>query len=110
MYQRKIYPIIFERDKCFPGGESAHDLQERAERAIGNIVMPHVWDVIQSGRDDRIALVSHGLCISELVAALLRKDERVATDAHGKKWTGLRNTAWTRVKVTTRVSKHASLP
>lgn len=99
MYARGIYPVIYDRTGKFPGGESMNDLQERAERAVRDVVLPHVWNMARSGQDDRIALVSHGLCISELVAALVRRDSRALSDAHGKTWTGLQNTAWTRVGV-----------
>jgi len=44
-----------------------------------------------------VALVSHGLCISEMVPALLRRDHSGA--AVPDHYRGLRNTGWTRVTV-----------
>jgi len=79
------------------------DLEERAQKAISEIVLPHVWQALKDGkRDVEVALVSHGLCISELVAALVRKDtevERKGGEALGGEYTGLLNTAWTRITI-----------
>ncbi len=75
-----------------------NDLQARAELAIKDIVLPYVKEDAFSGEDIHIAIVSHGLCISELVSALMRLDH---FKAGGGNWTGLLNTAWTRVAVDT---------
>lgn len=48
-----------------------------------------------------VAIASHGLCIGELVAALVRLDPDAV---HTMRFTGLSNTAWTRVNVRIRVS------
>ena len=61
--------------------------------------MPNVWEMARSGKDLHVAVVSHGLCISELISATLRKDKDAATGGPEKRWTGLLNTAWTRVTV-----------
>ncbi|KAJ3839643.1 phosphoglycerate mutase [Lentinula raphanica] len=87
-----IYPVLYDRDEKFPSGESLNDLASRADRAIMECVIPH----LKSEGDFHIALVSHGLCISELVAALLRLDPDSRRDVSYK---GLLNTAWTRVSV-----------
>ena len=58
-------------------------------------ILPHV------GTDNvHVAIASHGLCISEMVAALLRLDPGSRRDIS---YAGLLNTAWTRVEVQLRV-------
>ena len=98
-YARGTFPVIYNRKDKFPSGESLNDLQTRAERAMEEIIMPHVWNAAKSGEKAHIAVVSHGLCISELIAALMRKDCDAPPGAQGGKWTGLMNTAWTRVTI-----------
>ncbi|KLO15967.1 phosphoglycerate mutase-like protein [Schizopora paradoxa] len=98
LYERGVFPILYNREDGFPGGESLNDLQVRAERAIKDIVLPYVKD----GQEDiHIAIVSHGLCISELVSALVRLDHFKTSNSD---WTGLLNTAWTRVTLDTAAS------
>lgn len=108
LYARGIYPVLYDRAEKFPDGESLNDLQERAERAMNEIVMPFVWETAKTGyRNDgaHIAVVSHGLCISELIAALARKDKDAKfAGKGGKTWTGLLNTAWTRLTIDVVVS------
>ncbi|EPQ54431.1 phosphoglycerate mutase-like protein [Gloeophyllum trabeum ATCC 11539] len=97
-YARGIYPVLFNRAEAFPGGESLDDLAKRAEEAVGRLVMPHVWEAARKGkRGVHVALVSHGLCISELIAALMRKNAGGGGSAD--KYKGLLNTAWTRVAI-----------
>ncbi|KAE9394785.1 phosphoglycerate mutase-like protein [Gymnopus androsaceus JB14] len=92
LFAKGIYPVLFERDEKFPGAESLNDLAARADEAITECIVPH----LRFGKDHHIALVSHGLCISELIAALLRLDPDSRRDISYK---GLLNTAWTRVTV-----------
>ncbi|PSR70465.1 hypothetical protein PHLCEN_2v13616 [Hermanssonia centrifuga] len=101
---RGLYPVLHERSQKFPEGESLNDLALRAEQAINEIVMPYVWQAARDGKKGiHIALVSHGLCISELVPALLKKD---ASGQHiGRDYRGLLNTAWTRVVLDVKGSK-----
>lgn len=100
LYARGVYPVISNREDKFPDGESLTDLQVRAERAVAELVTPNVWESARSGKDLHIAVVSHGLCISELIGAVLRTDKDAATSgAGGKRWTGMLNTSWTRVTV-----------
>ncbi|KAG7094984.1 hypothetical protein E1B28_005781 [Marasmius oreades] len=88
-----VFPVLTGRDEHFPEGESLNDLARRAGEAIHECVLPH----LQGGNPDgHILLASHGLCISELVAALVRMDP----DADpGVDYRGLFNTAWTRAIV-----------
>jgi len=84
-----IYPVLGGRAEKFPEGESLDDLSRRAEEAVSECIIPHLR---QDGT--HIAIASHGLCISELVAALLRLDPESRRDIS---YTGLVNTGWTRV-------------
>lgn len=98
LFAQGIYPVLYHRDEKFPGAESLNDLALRAEKAIMECVIPH----LQSEEDAHIAMVSHGLCISELVAALLRLDPDSRRDTSYK---GLLNTAWTRATVSIKVCR-----
>ncbi|KAK0464247.1 phosphoglycerate mutase [Desarmillaria tabescens] len=98
LYAQGIYPSPRDRGESFPEGESRNDLRRRAEQAVDEILLPYVW---QSARDGttgvRVALISHGLFIKELIAALVGRDAQgKTTDLYYK---GLRNTAWARVTV-----------
>lgn len=101
-FARGLYPVLHERWQKFPEGESLDDLAARASLAIEELVMSHVRRAAREGRKGvHIALVSHGLCISELVPALLKKD---SSGTHsGKNYRGLLNTAWTRITVDVKV-------
>ncbi|KAJ7185587.1 phosphoglycerate mutase [Mycena filopes] len=87
-----IFPVLNKRDVGFPEGESLDDLARRAEAAIADCVVPH----LTAEGDVHVAIASHGLCISELVAALLRLDPDSRRDIS---YAGLLNTAWTRAVV-----------
>ncbi|KAG5646713.1 hypothetical protein DXG03_002395 [Asterophora parasitica] len=87
-----IYPVLSGRTAKFPGGESLEDLARRAEEAIEECVVRH----LDEGKDIHVALASHGLCISELVPALLRLDPETRKDVS---YAGLLNTAWHRATV-----------
>ncbi|KAG1820745.1 hypothetical protein EV424DRAFT_1347109 [Suillus variegatus] len=53
------YPILYESEKrvAFPGGESAEDLTRRGEKAVRDVVLPHVVNVARSGMDEHITLM-----------------------------------------------------
>ncbi|ETW81709.1 hypothetical protein HETIRDRAFT_25713, partial [Heterobasidion irregulare TC 32-1] len=91
------FPVLHHDDEKFPGGESLNDLAARANRAIEELVLPHVWTAAKEGEKGvHIALVSHGLCISQLMIQLLKHN----TDGpDGGDYRGLKNTAWSRVTV-----------
>ncbi|KAG6898770.1 hypothetical protein C0995_008422 [Termitomyces sp. Mi166 len=92
MIARGVYPVPLLRSDKFEGGESLDDLAARAEEAAKECVLPHV-----GGEGDvHVAVASHGLCISELVRAVLRLDPEAD---HEGSYTGLLNTAWTRITV-----------
>ncbi|KAF7347276.1 hypothetical protein MVEN_01482700 [Mycena venus] len=95
MFAKKNFPLAdYNRDQKFPEGESLNDLARRAESAIADCMAPHLAAAAQG--DIHIAIVSHGGCISELAAALLRLDPDSPRDVS---YEGLLNTAWTRAVV-----------
>jgi broad specificity phosphatase PhoE len=79
----QVYYTIHTRHDKFEGGESLDDVACRADEAIDTTVWPHVIEALRprplasfatdegKGRpeDVHIVLVSHGITISELVAA-----------------------------------------
>lgn len=107
-FAQGIYPVLYERRQKFPEGESLDEVVKRAERAIDELVMPHVWEAARAGKKGvHIALVSHGICISELIPVLVMKDE--SRQHPGHKWRGLLNTAWTRITVDVKVRTRPKL-
>lgn len=108
--QYNVYPMIHERNRRYPEGESYEDVARRADRVIRQFVLPHLIQPPSSlaGTDDgvlkhqkqHIALTSHGMCIGELVPALLRLDPEAPI---GEYYGGLHNTAWFRAVVQLRV-------
>jgi broad specificity phosphatase PhoE len=72
LFAEKKYPVLAHRNEKFPMGESLDDLGKRAEKAIRELVMPHVWKAAREGRKGvQLAVVSHGLCISEVLIHVL---------------------------------------
>lgn len=96
------YPILFNRNDRFPNGESLNDLAARAERSVDDLVLkPYLARAISLDVENvHVAVVSHGLCISELVLALLKRNDGGAPT---EDYRGLLNTAWTRVTVQVKV-------
>jgi len=103
LFSEGKYPILTHRSEKFPQGESLDDLGQRADRAIQGLVMPHVWRAKEEGaKEVKLAIVSHGLCVSELIPALLKRGVKSGPMVN---YRGLQNTAWTRVTVTVKDSK-----
>ena len=129
-----VYYTIHTRHEKFEGGESLDDLARRADQAIDATIWPHVVEALQPRlalmsenerrpEDAHVVLVSHGLTISELVAAreflldltflsgvvilthawtivLHRSPECHTSGVHGSKsFKGLPNTGWTQVLI-----------
>ncbi|KAF8155658.1 phosphoglycerate mutase [Crassisporium funariophilum] len=106
LYAQKVFPVLYQRDERFPEAESLDDLAARADVAIKECVLPHVPDAPHPvGQDSgvHIAIASHGLCIAELVGALLRLDPEADKDEN---YAGLMNTAWTRVVIRVKDGHH----
>ena len=101
-FARKLFPVLPSRAHKFPEGESLDDLAARAKQAVDDLLLPYVWSAARGGDHGlHVAIVSHGLCISELVPALLVRDQSGIHPGH--RYRGLLNTAWTRVTVKVKV-------
>lgn len=97
-YAQSLFPIHHERWRKFPSGESLDDLTERAEKAVREVILPHILTRLKSGiRGSQIAVASHGLLIAEMVPVLLKMDPTSAESRTS--FRGMHNTAWTRVTV-----------
>ena len=91
-----VYPMLYRNDEKFPGGESINELAQRANTAITAFVLPHVWQAAKEGKTGvHIAVVSHGLCISQMISELLK----MGTKQDEGDYRGLQNTAWTRLVI-----------
>jgi len=102
-FSKGLYPRLRDRTAKFPEGESLEDLRCRAEQAIEEILFPYLWQVVREGVNSgaNVVVVSHGLFINEIVAALLEKNLGGGNTA--STYTGLRNTAWTRMTIQIKV-------
>jgi len=121
-FAQGIFPALHSRSQRFPGGESLDDMALRAELVLETILLPHVIQEHKERQNRRvekkevgeeegnekmgrkIAVVSHGLFIGELVRAILNRD-KVWTTRRGeqidvKNLRGMKNTGWTRLEVT----------
>ncbi|KAH9478518.1 2,3-bisphosphoglycerate-dependent phosphoglycerate mutase [Psilocybe cubensis] len=113
LYEQKIFPVLYGREAKYPGAESLDELAQRTEIAIRECVLPHlqqqrslhpegaqmsVQEEGECGSGDgvHVAIASHGLCIAELISALLKLDPHAPTMS---RFGGLSNTAWTRMNV-----------
>ena len=102
-WARGIYPVPNGRKAKFPEGESLDDLKDRATQAVEELILPIIRDAVKGKKEDvHVALVSHGLCISELVSAVVGLDyERRSKglEVPDRQYAGLWNTAWTRATI-----------
>jgi broad specificity phosphatase PhoE len=93
-----VYPMLHGNDDKFPGGESISELGQRAHRAITTLVLPHVWQAVKEGKTGiHIAVVSHGLCIAQMISELLKMSAKQGLGMVD--YRGLLNTAWTRLVI-----------
>ena len=78
-------------------------MRDRARQAIKELLVPIIGDAVKEKKQDvHVALVSHGVCISELVVALVALDyERRSRslEVSDGRYVGLLNTAWTRATI-----------
>jgi len=96
-----IYPVPHGNDGKFPDGENLDDLERRAKEVVITLVLPHVWQTAKKGKAGvHVAVVGHGLCISQLISQLLRMS---ANQDEELDYRGLLNTAWTRVVIESEV-------
>lgn len=102
-WAKGIFPVLDGRQDKFPEGESLDDLRDRARQAVKELLVPIVRNAVKEKKENvHVALVSHGLCISELVAAVVGLDyERRSRglEVPDGQYTGLVNTAWTRATI-----------
>jgi len=97
--ERGIYLAWYGDDDRFPEGESIKDLAVRARTALDKLVFPHVWQAAKEGKTGvHVAIVGHGLCISELISELLNWDGKKLRRP-GSQYSDLPNVGWTRVVV-----------
>ncbi|KAF9267410.1 phosphoglycerate mutase-like protein [Marasmius fiardii PR-910] len=97
-YAQSVFPHPRKRNERFPGGESKEELAKRAECAINEIILQYVHQAVDE--DVRVAVVSHGLFIREMVDILMKMDITNSTIVYEYK--GLRNTGWTRMTIKAR--------
>ena len=91
-----VYPVLSRNDEKFPEGESIDELAQRANKAIAAFVLPHVWQAAKEGKTGiHVAIVSHGLCISQMIYELLK----MSAKQDDREYRGLLNTAWTRLVI-----------
>lgn len=78
-------------------------MRNRARQAVKELVVPIIRDAVKEKKENtHVALVSHGLCISEMVVAVLAFDHERRSKGlkvPDGQYTGMRNTAWTRVTI-----------
>jgi broad specificity phosphatase PhoE len=113
LYKEGIFPDfqIRGRDAKFPQGESLNDLEGRIQEVIKEFVLPLIFEKGlkrnfeveeegEGGSDYHVGFVSHGLCLFEMVNALLKLDsEREVL----KKYRGHYNTGWSRLQISLKV-------
>jgi broad specificity phosphatase PhoE len=95
-FEKGVYPAPHGRSERFPGGESLDDLAERAEKVIDEVLTPYIQE---DHEEVCVAVVSHGTFLSELMAALVKRDASLKTTVQARDFRGMRNTGWTKVVV-----------
>lgn len=102
------YPALTTRTSRFPNGESSEDVAQRVDTFISEYIIPHVLASLPDEEEPlNIFVVSHGIAISELIGAFLRRDPSRTEQLAPEAWRGLMNTAWTRLIVSLgQVSPH----
>lgn len=93
-YARGLFPILYTRSDKFPEGESLKEAEIRAKAFIEDVLT--MWVNKEEDEDTIVGVVSHGIFIGELVAALLRRGDG---QMDHKNLRGMKNTAWTQVEV-----------
>ncbi|THV06427.1 phosphoglycerate mutase-like protein, partial [Dendrothele bispora CBS 962.96] len=115
LYSQDIFPHIRDRNGRFPNGESKDDVAKRAEKVIRELIIPIVKGeeeyikkkrgqegVKESAPDARVAIVSHGVFLRELLYALHRQNASLAEYKY------LDTTGWTEVKIQLKVRNIAN--
>jgi broad specificity phosphatase PhoE len=103
-------PAPLNRSETFPEGECTNDLTCRALLAVQELLLPWVWKATRERRTDiHVAVVSHELCIAEILVALVRMDSGAGARQTDFAYDGLQNTAWARVSVQVKVGRSIPL-
>jgi broad specificity phosphatase PhoE len=95
-FEKGAYPALHGGSERFPGGESLDDLAERAEKVIDEILTSYMQE---DHEEAYVAVVSHGTFLSELIAALVKRDTSLKVTVQARDFRGMRNTGWTKVAV-----------
>ncbi|KAJ8517928.1 hypothetical protein ONZ45_g4923 [Pleurotus djamor] len=83
-FKNGVYPVLEKHEK-FPGGESIDDLAKRSEEALLETIFSHLETHGDTDNEFHVAVTSH---------------EHISN----RSYTGLKNTAWTRVSISSRAS------
>ncbi|PPQ70019.1 LOW QUALITY PROTEIN: hypothetical protein CVT26_013307 [Gymnopilus dilepis] len=110
-YAQGKFPAVHTRDGTFPGGESLNDVARRAEKVIDTLLLQHLLQEKEGGKERVVAVFSHGIFIAELIAAIIRRDKDFATrcNVDVRNLRGLSNTGWTRLEVALKGNSESSL-
>ncbi|KAF8645178.1 hypothetical protein AX16_008005 [Volvariella volvacea WC 439] len=95
-YAQGKFPSPRSRTGRFPEGESLEDVAVRAEQVIDDLLIPELVHAFEENQDANLAIISHGLFLGELLAALVKRRGGIP---NMQEYRGLRNTAWSRVVV-----------
>jgi broad specificity phosphatase PhoE len=99
---RGRYADLCTRSEKFPEGESREDVARRSDEAITTFLLPYLWQAAREGNHGtHVAIISHGYCIEELVAALVSKGAHGQVQGSLTRWLG--NTGWCSVDVAVEV-------
>ena len=102
LFAQGIFPQLYGRSQRFPEGESQDDLHGRAQKFVRETLLPQIRQAaMEKVPEMHVAIVSHGMFITELIATLFELETLQSTLStfHGD----LQNTAWTRIHVEMKV-------
>lgn len=102
-YSNDKFPPLYARYDKYPGGESLDDVAQRADGVINDVLIPHILQEKEQEAQHTVAIVSHGLFIVELLAAIIRKDRECSARFDTYHFRGMRNTSWTAIEVELKV-------
>ncbi|KAF9013248.1 histidine phosphatase superfamily [Cyathus striatus] len=86
------------RNESHPKGESLVDVEKRATQAWQQLLAPYIENARKDEKKDvHIAVVSHGIFISELIAVIVNSGQ--GKKRNPSEFRGMKNTAWTRIMV-----------
>lgn len=98
-HAKGLFPAIYTRHQKFPGGECLEEVEERAAKVFDEILMQHVLNEADDGKQRTVAVVSHGIFIAELISVIKKRDRSFIGNPDIKDLRGMKNTAWTKIQV-----------